>query len=390
MNKPLDENSFADGIVEIGAYEAPSPEKKHFLPWHRPRKQFVRENQWCKQIDLMLQDAPRSDDVLKYLGLPGVDLLDLRHFHSVICVKHNLRLRFLGFNSSASPSSKAHVELNISLDEVRRLDKVDTKSACIGDNFSLIANKNSIAFQKTHALGPYDVINLDLCDGFSGQEPSGLNNNTYYNAVNSLLTLQARYKNPWLLLLTTRADRSNIDHNVLQTLLCKYNENLKRCPEFLKVSSEEFSIEAEHALKMAVDTPCGLLQIFLTGLYKWFLSLALAQNPPTSIELRSVIGYRVNQDSEHEDLISLALRFTPTLTPTADPAGLSRLQSKALNECKLSAKALRRVAKRVDADKVLADDTELNQRMTDATAKLLSLARYDVNEYEKWLEMQPR
>lgn len=393
MNGMLpDENSFADGIVQISAYEASSPEKREFLPWHRPRKQFVRQAQWCEQIDLMLQEAPRADGMLKYLGLPGVDLLDLRHFHSVICDVHKIQLRFLGFNSSANPLSKAHAELNISLDEVRRLDKVDPMSDCISDNFSLISNQDSIACRKTHAFGPYDVINLDLCDGFAVQEPGGLNN-TYYNAVNSLLALQARYKSPWLLLLTTCADRSNIDDDVLRILLGKYNENLKRCPEFLKDSREKFSIEAEDALRMAADTPYGLLQVFLTGLCKWFLTLALAHIPPTSVELRSVIGYRVNKDSEHEDLTSLALRFTPTFVPTADPSGLSgrsKLPDEVLNECALSAKALRRVAKRVDADKVLADDTELNQRMTDATANLLSLARYDVNEYKKWLEVQPR
>ena len=64
---PPDENSFADGIVQIGAYKASSPEKKEFLPWHRPRKQFVRHYQWCTQIDRMLQEAPRADGILKYL-----------------------------------------------------------------------------------------------------------------------------------------------------------------------------------------------------------------------------------------------------------------------------------------------------------------------------------
>ena len=317
--------------------------------------------------------------------------MDLRHFHSVICNAHKVKLRFLGFNSSANPSNKDNVELNISLDEVRRLGEVDPRSDCIGDNFALVADQNSIACRKTYELGPYDVINLDLCDGFAVHAPGMLSNN-YYNAVHRLLTLQARYDRPWLLLLTTRTDRSNIDDDVLQRLIGKYNENLQKCPEFFKDSRENFSIESEKTLKMATDTPCGLLHVFLTGLCKWFLALALEQKPQTSVELRSVIGYRVNQDSEHEDLTSLALRFTPTRSPTNDPSGLSGLstdKSNLLNECVLSAKALKRVAKRVDADKELADDSSLCQSMTDDTAKLLSLARYDVNEYKKWLEMQP-
>jgi hypothetical protein len=130
---------------------------------------------------------------LKYLGLPGIDLLDLRYFHSQVCETRNINLRFLGFNSSAMPTSRGHTELNISLDEVRRLARVDPMSDVIRDNFTLVAKENSIACRKTRELGPYDVINLDLCDGFGAQSPGAVDHN-YYDAVASLLALQARYK----------------------------------------------------------------------------------------------------------------------------------------------------------------------------------------------------
>ncbi|NVH98168.1 PP_RS20740 family protein [Burkholderia pseudomallei] len=382
---PAHEEGLADDIVELSAYEASLPEAKEFLPWHRPRKQYVRHHQWCEQIGRMLDDAPLTDGTLKYLGLPGVDLLDLRHFHATLCETRNINLRFLGFNSSARPSSTAHTELNISLDEVRRLEYVDPMSLVIGDNFALVAKENSIACRKARELGPYDVINLDLCDGFGAQAPGELNN-SYYDAVNSLFALQARSKSPWLLLLTTRADRQNVDAGVLQALLSKYIDNLANCQAFLDASREKFAIETEEALRAAAETPDGLLSVFLTGLCKWFLGLALAHQPPTSVELRSVIGYRVDEEAEHEDLISLALRFTPTFVPAGDPLGLANQPVAAPDECSLSARALKRVAKRVDADKKLADDAALNQSMIDATAALLSLARYDTDAYRAWLQ----
>ena len=59
------------------------------------------------------------------------------------------------------PTSTAHTELNISLDEVRRLPRVDPMSDVIGDNFALVAKEDSLACRKTRELGPYDVINLD-------------------------------------------------------------------------------------------------------------------------------------------------------------------------------------------------------------------------------------
>ena len=380
-----DEEEHADDIVEVDVYEAPMPTvAKDFLPWHRPRKQYVRQHQWCHEIVRMIADAPPAGGVLKYLGLPGVDLLDLRHFHAAVCESKNVELRFLGFNSSARPASKTHTELNVSLDEVRRLPRVDPMSDVIGDNFARVANQDSIAFRKARELGPYDVINLDLCDGFGAQAPGTLDN-SYYEAVRSLLALQARTMNPWLLLLTTRADKPNINDKVLQALLGKYVENLAQCVPFREASRDHFAIETADALAAAAGTPGGLLPVFLTGLCKWFVALALEHQPPTSVELRSVFGYRVDKGAEHEDLISLALKFTPTFVPAIDPLGLANQPVAAPDEGMLATRALKRVAKRIDADKKLADDAALHQSMADATAHLLGLARYDVEAYKVWL-----
>jgi len=380
------EEEHADDIVEMVAYEAPMPASaKPFLPWHRPRKQYVRHHQWCQEIIRMVTDTPPVGGVLKYLGLPGVDLLDLRHFHAAVCEAHQIDLRFLGFISGAHPASKAQTELNISLDEVRRLPRIDAMSDVIGDNFARVANQTSLAFVKARALGPYDVINLDLCDGFSAQAPGTLDN-SYYEAVRSLLALQARTMNPWLLLLTTRADKSNINAEVLQKLLGKYLANLSECAPFREASQEHFNIETKEALAAAVDEPAGLLPVFLTGLCKWFVGLALQHQPPTSVELRNVFGYRVDTDADHEDLISLAFKFTPTFIPAADPLELANQPVAAPDEGTLATRALKRVAKRIDADKRLADDAGLYQSMVDATAELLGLARYDVEAYKVWLQ----
>lgn len=385
INIQSSEESYADDIVEAVAYEASLPKAKKFLPWHRPRKQYVRHHQWCEEIEHMLNDAPLAYGTLRYLGLPGVDLLDLRHFHTTFCEPRNINLRFLGFNDSAKPLSDSYTELNISLDEVRRLSHVDPMSDMIGDNFAWVAKEDSFACQKALALGPYDVINLDLCDGFGAQVPGELNNN-YYDAVNSLLALQARTKNPWLLFLTTRADKQNVNDGVLERLLCKYIDNLMRCSSFREASREKFSIETEEALRSAVKTPDGLLSIFLTSLCKWFLGLALAHQPPTLVELRSVIGYRVKPSAMHEDLVSLALRFTPTIMPADDPLGLANQSKAKPSECTLSTDALKKVAERIDADRKLMEDADLNQNMIEAMVELLSCARYDIGTYRDWLQ----
>jgi hypothetical protein len=385
MTEPVGSPGFADDIVEISAYEAATPTPREFLPWHLPRKQLVRDHQWREQIVRMLDDVPLTDGILRYLGLPGADLLDLRHFHSRICEDRNISLRFLGFNSGAQPTSSAHVELNISLDEVRRLPLIDPMSDVIGDDFALIAKANSLACRKARELGPYDVINLDLCDGFGAQAPGAPQNN-YYEAVRTLLSLQARSKRPWLLLLTTRADSQNIDANMLETLLLKYIDNLTRCIAFRDASREKFAIETEEALRQAAATSGGLVPVFMIGLCKWLLALALNHQPPTTVEVRSAFGYRVVKHVIDEDLISLALRFTPTFEVVADPLNLAKQPVVTPDECALAARALRGVARRVDADKKLSTDAVLNDSMILATEGLLNLARYDVSKYKSWLE----
>jgi hypothetical protein len=385
MSTPPDSAGHADDIVPIAAYEAPLPTRKEFLAWHLPRKQFVRHHQWCQQLDLMLNESPLVDNTLKYLGLPGIDLLDLRYFHRQVCEKRNVNLRFLGFNTAAQPASRGQTELNISLDEVRRMPLVDPNSDVLGDDFVHIANDNSIAWSKAHALGPYDVINLDLCDGFGVHAPNTLED-THYDAVNKLMSLQARSRSPWLLLLTTRAGCQHVHPHVLEMLIALYLDNLATCPPFKEKSQGFFEIENEAALRAAAATTAGVLPVFLCGLCKWLVGIAIRHQPPTRMEVRSVIGYRVDHVAEHEDLISLAVRFTPTFEPAGDPIGLAKSATTKLNECNLAVQALTRVANRKDVDRILREDPALNTRMVEAMVGLLELARYDTAAYRAWLQ----
>ncbi len=382
---PVDGEGFAADVVGAAAYAAPRPQRKDFQPWHRPRKQFIRHYQWCEQIDLLLGDMEPEGRVLRYLGLPGVDLLDLRHFHRTVCEPKQLGLRFLGFNSGANPASESQVELNISLDEVRRLSAIDPKSNVICDDFCHIANDNSIAWREAKNLGPFDIVNLDLCDGFC-THPPGVLDDTHYNAITRLLALQARKKTPWLLLLSTRAGSGHMHDGVFQKLLAKYVQNLSSCPPFKAQSTAALSISDEESLRRVSGTSDGLLPVFLIGLCKWLVSLAVGQSPPSKVEVRSIIGYRVETGCGQEDLVSLALRFEPTFVSARDEMGLAgRAVEAAPDECDLSVKALKRVGNRKNADTILANDAGLYEQMIVATTSLLELARYDLRAYREWL-----
>src|SRR5712671_7392259 len=133
-------DELSEDIVGVGEYRFSVPAKKQFLPWHRPRKQFVRNDQWCYFIAELIDEVKEVGGTLTYFGLPGVDLLDIRYFGSVICEPRSLKLRFLGFNSAARPQSEEQAELNISLDEISKTPSFDPRSEIVPDDIRELVN----------------------------------------------------------------------------------------------------------------------------------------------------------------------------------------------------------------------------------------------------------
>jgi len=383
-NNEPEEESYGDSVAGITAYEAPEPQRKSFLPWHRPRKQFVRCGQWEEQIKKLLEDMKPINGTLRYFGLPGDDLLDIRYFHDAICEPQNLKLRYLGFNTSLRAEEDQQADTNVSIDEVNKLTCIDPESEVIPDDFCRIASKDSIAWKKMFEHGPYDVVNLDLCDGFGAHAPDPVEE-TYYNALSNLLVLQSKTKVPWLLFITTRTGNKHIHSDVLGKLVKRYQDNLECCNDFKIASIDSFSIGDVAALEKALTTEKGLSDVFVAGLCKWLIGLAVKFNPPMKVEMRSVIGYRIEKDATNSDLVSFALRFTPILTPVADATGLSGGVA-TLDECDFSPKILNKIANCVDADKLLAEKPDILQRMIKDTTRLLDIARYDISTYAAFID----
>lgn len=380
-------DNLVDDIFEPGDYEAEAPEPRNlFQAWHHPRKQYVREKQWCCYTKRIVRKFIQQGQTLKYLGLPGNDFLDLRQIHADICEELDIKLKFLGFNSGIRPNSTAHADTNISLDEVRRLRLVDHESDVILDDFKKIAVKESIAWDRTKKFGPFDVINLDLCDGFGASSPCS-NTESYYDAINSLFSLQARRENPWVLFLTTRADKQNIDLAFLEKLIEIYVSNLDKHSDFLHASFEKFEVANEQDARSSIEgSPRGLSNLFLVGVCKWMLSIVLSQNPPTKLELESVLGYKVKHDSESPDLISLALKFTPTDDAQPDTFGIAtKLSKPTYTEETLAIKALNKVSRLVDVDSILEENRDTLESMIILSSQLLEQSRYSADEYVKWV-----
>ena len=373
-----DQDDLTAGIFGDFEYVRPQTEPKEFKPWHKPRKQFVRRKQWSALLRRLYKNRGAGDP-LRYLGLPGTDLIDLRYLHEQFCRDNNRSLCFLGFNTEAQRGSPAHIELNISLDEVRRLPNVDEQSAVLPDDFRLVGNENSIAWSRTRQLGPFDVVNIDLCDGLASDVPQ--NDGSIYNALAQLMALQARNSNPWLLLITTRIGRGMFDADAEQRLISHFRENVANCEGFAEACEQLLESDVE-SIDPATCSESDFLNLMIVAIGKW-LSKLVQYQAPSRVELASTQGYRVNPVAAQEDLVSLALRFEPVIVASAD--ALSPTAPAPVDECAIAKAILRRSNRRLDVDNILNQQPDLLEELIGETERLLTDARYEVAGYRPWL-----
>ena len=379
MTDQLDnQDDLTAGIFSDVEYVAPQTESKEFKPWHKPRKQFVRR----EQLSALLQglyEKRKPGDPLCYLGLPGTDLIDLRYLHEQLCYASGRQLRFLGFNTEAQRGNPAHVQLNVSLDEVRRLSNVDPQSNVIHDDFRLIGNLNSIAWSRTRQLGPFDVVNIDLCDGLASDPPQS--DESVYKALSQLMTLQIRNPHPWLLIVTTRIGRSVFDADAEERIMGHFRENVANCEGFAVECEQLLDLDVK-SIDLATCSEADLLKFMTVAIGKWLSALMQAQ-ATSHVELASTHGYRVNPVAAQEDLVSLALRVEPVFA--ASPDALSPTAPISEDECTTAKAILRRSAHRLDVDTILEQQPDLHEELIGETEQLLADARYEVAGYRKWL-----
>lgn len=356
---------------------------KEFKPWHKPRKQFVRRKQWAKLTEKLFEDRP--DNIpLKYLSLPGIDLLDIRYMHQRICQKQGRDLRFLGFNSEAQKGNSADVQLNISLDEVRQLSNIDSLSEVIRDDFRMIANEKSLAWRRATSLGPFDVANIDLCRGLASDTPSSPDRRTMYRALERLISIQARNSRPWLMFITTRVNRGAFDSEAEGKILEIYRDHAGKCGGFLS-ACREFITGNPVEIDILTCKDRDYFNVMIVAFAKWLSRLIKAQNPSTKVALVSVFGYKINPSSSCEDMVSFAIRSEPLSVEIDDPlAPIPAQQTYQKIDCTTALQIARRIKKFGNIDEILFVKSRLRESLIAETSALLELARYDVSEYPTW------
>lgn len=385
-NSSMSEGIFPEGYRQEFA-EIPPPEWK---PWHKPRKFWLRQNQWNKEIEKLIDGLRLNDRPFVYFGLPGDDLIDFR-FIVDLCKQKTVTVKLVGFNDCGY-SEDSSQQLEVNKNEVFLNDHVRESSEIHSDQFQKISDLDSVAFKFANEKGPYDVINLDLCSSFSGigkQE-------SYYQATYNLLNFQVTNRaEPWIFLITTRADKQQVNLADIGSFWANINENIRQSPGFKTELEKNYLSENISNIADPTDfikkLPSPKFErMFGVFLSKWLLKLTQS-SPLWSISLLDSYWYRTNSAGDRPpNMLSLAFLVHRNSIEIQDPTGLAQPQSSQqeinprVHETQQAIKILEKMNHLVDLDQHLFSNPEEFNEFIKKSAVCLQSAGYDVNDYESW------
>lgn len=380
-------DSFAEGIV-TPIVDFQEIEKKIFKPWHKPRKQWCRFEQWlsglCWVIDTANGINGAEQKAFNYLGLPGEDLLDLRLF-AAGCQKKGVQLKYLGFNTENSH------ELRLSESELHKTGSIAAGSKVVTEPLESLARTDSSAFVEAKLHNGFHMINFDLCKSIVKNFGDG---DTYLNALVNLLELQINYmREPWVLFITTYACRQSVIDEIMTPLLRAVKDNNNDNPSFSSRLKEELFINAEDVESAIEDLSLlsdqEFFDLFALGFSKWLLKICLSISKTWSIVMTSSCKYKTGDCGDGEpNMLSLAFRFEYVHQSAIDQYDLSnpRGANGGTAELDFALQMVTMVSEIFNLDLRLVKDKELENALITHSADLLAEARYDKSEYFEWVK----
>lgn len=390
MTVPSRSEAVADEIYpQRPQHAVPDPlPLTEFKSWHLPRKQWVRRKQWAETTAKLMEQLGIRDRPLRYLGLPGSDLLDLEVLAS-ICGDATVRFRYLGLNSATQQAAEATMQ-RIANNALHANGNIDGQSILLPDDFTALASKQSIAFSRLREFESFDVVNLDLCDAFTS-----LGGKPIHLALQNVVEYQTNARTqPWLLFITIAVDRRAI----VEPELSKYGElldsNAHDAPEFGSHLSELIGDAiSQPAQALSAATGAQLARLLVLAMGKWLHGVVCGQ-PSWTIELKSSVYYRwgiagsqpVAGAIADGGLLSAVYGISRSNVPASDPSGISGVSPSApadrvADERRAALQMARRARNTFDLDCALQRDRALREELTRESAQMLSARNYSESKY---------
>jgi len=369
--------------VDIEEIAVPIP-LRELQPWHRPRKQYVRERQWkaCASnlIDRLRASNASSigDGKLKYLTLPGIDYFDVEVVGNAASAK-GLSLEATGFLSEAEKEA-IRARSEVRADSLIKSGVMEDTSITFPYSFEQIASPNGQAYREVRDRAPFHIVNIDACGSIAppkAQQPSRI-----INALFSLVELQfQRMADPWCLFLTTDARFDNVSLDVMNAMSNAIRQNAHASAAFrdgATIAIGDEGEDLERALETSNANPRRFLNKFALGLTKWLLHNANEQG--WDLKTKVFFCYSTKPtDEEGASMPCLAFEFKKQPVNMADLYGAVQNPSpQDKNNVDYSMMALDRVQNMTDLDHHFRSNEDDRQEFAAKQRQLLVGAGYSL------------
>ena len=304
------------------------PEPLSYAPWHKPRKQWVRAFQWREETDGLLVSLNENgflppDNRLRYLTIPGPDLLDV-HVIKDACASSELMLRYTGY-CQVKESEERRLRRNIQLFQNVAGSIIDPSSEVSQHRFEEISKSSSTARLLLEKNGPYHVVNVDACQPLANGEPAKAGR--IVDAIRSVAQYQFnKIRHPWLMFVTTVTQPDSVSKSSLDGLHQSIKSNAAKDQLFAEgvLSLFDCPKAAIDASLTAAASKSGLrfAQMFSLGLSKWLMHLAEQAN--FEVVKKSACCYSTFRREPFEpNMVSLCYEFRPNDYQIVDSTGLT-------------------------------------------------------------------
>ena len=356
------------------------------LPWHRPRKQLVREDQWIFHSRRLikkesnkhgLREPATSAREVRYLTLPGVDYLDVRQLADV-CRDLDCSLTSTGFQSGSETNpyvARAQIREKALIDD----GHITHRSHTFTRRFEEIVSPNSVAYRDLKSRAPFHIVNMDACGSIAA--PTAGHANRLIDAMYRLVEMQLELMSGrWLLLVTTDVRPEAIARQTLDRLCeaiftnADENESFRDRAERLLDEGRKDVRTAALAVSQRAGT--SFLQLFALGLAKWFLHLVRVKN----WEMETHVPYCYSTRRKGDDtpsMVCLAFEFVPPPAGLEDRYGVTHVgPAPSTGTEDTSILAIDKIADMANADAQILADASLRARVTENLRHWLDDAGY--------------
>ena len=381
------DRQLADDVLpaEVEDLAVPVPLDRLF-PWHKPRKQLVREEQWLRFSRRLIQDERGGPGLrelagtvpeVHYLTLPGIDYLDVRQLGG-LCAELGCRLTSTGFqagNESNPWVARAKVREQQLIDAGHITGGSHTYSRRIED----IIPVGGQAYEDLRGRGPFHIVNVDACGSVA--PPTAEHAHRLIEAMYRIVELQLDTRaGRWLLFVSADVRPDSIHGDTLDALCNAIFTNAESDEEFGNVATPLFDT-GEGDIRSAAERARGgpgieFLRLFSLGLAKWFLHLAQGRR----WDMRTHEPYCYSTMPEGDDrpsMACLAFEFLPPPGGLMDPFGVVRAEPMGTPGQEDTAMlAVREIGTMANADARMREDEGLRRRTARDLRQLLEEAGY--------------